>query len=106
MAVARPSRLPSPLTARLATRVELRLPLRHRAATRPSKACLFERQREPATASWPAPVLFGGDVAMKRSRSVLLVLALVAMLITGCGRSYQKDVNKDKDRPKPAEKEG
>lgn len=35
-----------------------------------------------------------------------LLAVLVCVLLAGCGSKVQKDINKDKDRPKPAEKEG
>jgi hypothetical protein len=38
-------------------------------------------------------------------RSATAILVLLCILLVGCGGSTGKDIYKDKDKPKPAEKE-
>ena len=42
---------------------------------------------------------------MTRAARVMLALVLCAVLAAGCGGDAAKGVNKDKDKPKPAEKD-
>ncbi len=45
------------------------------------------------------------NVDMTLFRSATAILALLCILLVGCGGSTGKDIYKDKDKPKPTEKE-
>src|SRR5262245_399101 len=45
------------------------------------------------------------DVVMKQTAYAIWIAVLISILALGCGSSTGKDLYKDKDKPKPAEKE-
>jgi hypothetical protein len=59
----------------------------------------------------PKPVPFSRRVTyrtssiMKRPWNAIWIPVLVCLLTLGCGSSTGKNIYKDKDKPKPAEKE-